>query len=188
VPCARSAAGRRAAPSPPLAWYCAAAVAAPRLVLRRLVPRTRRRVRERDRQPVSALACKTRQTVHAPCAVVVIGRDTARPRRSHPQPGVDVSASPAAGAAAKFCSRIWAAKSDPARQPATRVTCAVRLRRAGGGGVTAGRVRLPVRRRAALVGGGIAAAPKVHTGGTRHGKHAPPTRPVRTGKGLPRQN
>jgi hypothetical protein len=70
-------------------------------------------------------------------------------------------------------------------QPATRVTCAVRLRRAGGGGVTAGRVRLPVRRRAALVGGGIAAAPKVHTGGTRHGKHAPPTRPVRTGTGLP---
>jgi hypothetical protein len=55
------------------------------------------------------------------------------------------------------------------------------LRRAGGGGVTAGRVlRSPVRRCAALVGGGIAAAPKVHTGGTRHGKHAPPARPVRT--------
>ena len=55
------------------------------------------------------------------------------------------------------------------------------MRRAGGGGVTAGRVlRSPVRRRAALVGGGIAAAPKVHTGGTRPGKHAPPARPVRT--------
>jgi len=35
-----------------------------------------------------------------------------------------------------------------------------RLRRTGGGGVTAGRVRFPVRRRAALVGGGIVAAPK----------------------------
>ena len=38
---------------------------------------------------------------------------------------------------------------------------APRLRRAGGGGVTADRVRFPLRRRAALVGGGIAAAPKV---------------------------
>ena len=37
---------------------------------------------------------------------------------------------------------------------------APRLRRAGGGGVTAGRVRFPVLRRAALVGGGIAAATK----------------------------
>jgi len=35
------------------------------------------------------------------------------------------------------------------------------------------RVRFPMHHRAAPVGGGIAAAPKVHTDGTRHGKHAP---------------
>ena len=34
--------------------------------------RSRARGRERDRRPVCALACKTRQTVHVPCAVVVI--------------------------------------------------------------------------------------------------------------------
>ena len=80
---------------------------------------------------------------------------------------------PIAGAGGVRCGR-------PGLVRLAAVGRAPRLRRAGGGGVTAGRVRFPVRRRAALVGGGIAAAPKVHTGGTRHGKHAPPARPVRT--------
>ena len=84
-----------------------------------------------------------------------------------------ISCAPIAGAGGVRCGsprlvRLAAAGRAP------------RLRRAGGGGVTAGRVRFPVRRRAALVGGGIAAAPRVHPGGTRHGKHAPPARPVRT--------
>ena len=46
-----------------------------------------------------------------------------------------------------------------------------------GGGVPAApgwsRPRFPARCRAASVGGGIAAAPRVRTGRTRHGKHAP---------------
>ena len=78
-----------------------------------------------------------------------------------------ISCAPIAGAGGVRCGRPGLVRLAAAGR-------APRLRRAGGGGVTAGRVRFPVRRRAALVGGGIAAAPKVHTGGTRHGKHAPP--------------
>ena len=64
-----------------------------------------------------------------------------------------ISCAPIAGAGGVRCGRPGLVRLAAAGR-------APRLRRAGGGGVTAGRVRFPVRRRAALVGGGIAAAPK----------------------------
>ena len=53
------------------------------------------------------------------------------------------------------------------RRRVVRRACVGRRRRAGW------LRRFPTRRRAAPVGGGIAAAPRVRTGRTRHGKHAP---------------
>ena len=65
---------------------------------------------------------------------------------------------PIAGAGGVRCGR-------PGLVRLAAVGRAPRLCRAGGGGVTAGHVRFPVLRRAALVGGGIAAAPSLSSTG-----------------------